>query len=146
MARIEKTIEIKAPPEKLWPMGSIERIPEWMSFIKKVEWTSKDKDVVGSTARVSVELAGVKSESNVEMTECVKNKKRAWRAISGSPTPVSNVTALTPTEAGTKITYLMDYELPYSFLGKIIDKLRVSKELEKSIEQGFKKLKATVEK
>jgi hypothetical protein len=92
-----------------------------------------------------VEVAGVKNEADVEMIECVKNEKRVWRTISRS-TPISSVTTLLPTEAGTRITYSMDYELPYSVLGKVIDKLRVSRELEKSIEQGFAKLKAIAEK
>lgn len=145
MARIEKTVEIKAPPEKLWPLGSFDRLPEWFSFMKKIEWTSKEKDVVGSTAHVSVEVAGVKSEADVEMVECVKNKKRAWRTTSPR-TPITSVTTLTPTEAGTRIAFLMEYKLPYSILGKVIDKVRVSKQLERNIEQGFKNLKTAAEK
>jgi hypothetical protein len=40
----------------------------------------------------------------------------------------------------------MDYALPYSILGKIIDKLRVSKEMEKNIERGLNKMKDVLEK
>lgn len=145
MARIEKSIEIKAPPEKLWPLGSFDRLPEWFNFMKKIEWTSKEKDVVGSTAHASVEVAGVKSEADVEMVECVKNEKRAWRTTSPR-TPITSVTTLTPTEAGTRVTFLMEYNLPYSIFGKVIDKLRVSRELDKGIEQGFENLKVTAEK
>jgi len=39
----------------------------------------------------------------------------------------------------------MDYELPYSILGKIVDKLRVSKNLEKSIETNHMNLKKAIE-
>lgn len=53
---------------------------------------------------------------------------------------------LKPIESGTKIVFLMNYELPYSVLGKVIDKLKVSKELEKGIMQGFQKLKVVAEK
>ena len=41
---------------------------------------------------------------------------------------------------------MIDYELPYSVLGKLIDKLRVHKALEKSFDIGLKKLKDILEK
>jgi uncharacterized membrane protein len=120
LARIEKTVEIKASPEELWPLGSIERLPEWFSFMKKIEWTSEEKDVAGSTAHAYVEVAGVRNEADVEMTESVKNRKRAWRSVSRG-TPPKTVTTLAPSAAGTKVTFLMEYDLPYSILGKVID-------------------------
>ena len=40
----------------------------------------------------------------------------------------------------------MDYDLPYSFLGKLVDKLRVSRDLEKGTEKALKKLKDISEK
>ena len=49
-------------------------------------------------------------------------------------------------EARTRATFMMDYELPYSFLGKIIDKLRVCKAIEKGANTGLKNLKQIAEK
>jgi uncharacterized membrane protein len=123
----------------------MDRLPEWFDMIKKAQWTSKTKDTEGATVHLSVEVAGIKGESDVEMTECVKNQKRGWRTIGGNLTSISSVT-LSPTKAGTKVSFVMDYALPYSILGKIIDKLRVSKELEKNIENGLKKMKDVLEK
>jgi hypothetical protein len=40
----------------------------------------------------------------------------------------------------------IEYELPYSIFGKLIDKLRVHKAMEKSFEAGLKKLKDMAEK
>jgi hypothetical protein len=53
---------------------------------------------------------------------------------------------LTTIKGGTKATFVMDYDLPYSVLGKLIDKLRVSKEFDKNMEQAMKKLKEIAEK
>ena len=55
-------------------------------------------------------------------------------------------TTLKPTEEGTEIRFVIDYELPYSILGKIIDKLMVSGEIENSFKKGLVKLKNIVEK
>lgn len=53
---------------------------------------------------------------------------------------------LNRTEAGTEITFVVDYALPYSILGKIVDKLMVGREIEKSFERGLEKLRNILEK
>jgi len=40
MARVEKSIEIKAPPEKVWEILALDRMPEWMFGELKVQYTS----------------------------------------------------------------------------------------------------------
>jgi hypothetical protein len=39
----------------------------------------------------------------------------------------------------------MEYELPYSIVGKIVDKLRVSKDMEKSAEKQLGSMKKALE-
>jgi hypothetical protein len=58
--KIEKSIEINAPPEKIWPMIQWDRMPDWFDPCKSAEWTSKDKYKVGSTVNVKISLAGLK--------------------------------------------------------------------------------------
>jgi len=53
--------------------------------------------------------------------------------------------ALSPTKAGTKVTMGMEYEMPYSILGKLIDKLRVHKAMEKDLEKGLNGIKIAAE-
>ena len=145
LARIEKSIEINAPPEKIWPMIQWDRVPEYYDSVKKVEWTSKDKDKVGSTLHVTSEIAGLKGVSDIEITEAIENKKAAWRTTSGNLTIIYSLT-LDPTKTGTKLTNTFDYELPYSVLGKLIDKIRVHKAMDKDAEKALQKIKDTVEK
>ena len=61
MGRIENSIEIKAPPEKIWEMLAFDRIQEWdksygVGLGERVEYTSevntpKDKYRVDATAQ-----------------------------------------------------------------------------------------------
>ena len=145
MARIEKSIEINASAEKIWPIVRWDKVPEWMDIIKKVEYTSKQKDRVGATAHWIGEAGGVKSEWETETTEWEQNERGAWRSTAGTFTGIGSMN-LIPIKTGTKVTFMMDYELPYSILGKIIDKLRVCKAFEKGAEIGLKKLKSIAEK
>jgi uncharacterized membrane protein len=100
---------------------------------------------VGTTVHVVSEVGGIKGEFDGENTEAIENEKVAWRTTGGNFTGFG-FNALSPTKGGTKVTIMMDYELPYSFLGKIIDKLRFQKALEKGIETGLNKLKDMMEK
>ena len=135
LARIEKSIEVKASTEKVWPMLYWDRLPDWLEIIKAAEYTSEEKNNVGATAHVTVETAGVNVEWDVEITEYIEDEKATWRSTAGNLTAIG-LTILRQTEAGTKVTFVIDYELPYSVLGKIIDKLMVSREAERGIERG----------
>ena len=49
------------------------------------------------------------------------------------------------TTTGTKVSFTMDYDLPYSLLGAIIDKLKVSKAIQQNVDDGIKRLKDILE-
>ena len=140
---VEKSIEINVPPEKIWPMIQWDRTPEWYAGWKTVEWTSKDKNKVGSTVHIT--LPDMKAELDYETTELIENEKAAFRST-GKNFKAIGFHGLTPTKSGTKVTISTDYELPYSILGKLVDKLRFHKALEKSFDDGLKKLKDMMEK
>ena len=145
MARIEKSIDINAPAEKIWPMVYWDRVPQWMDQIKKAQYTSQYKDKIGATAHVAGDAGSIKVEWDAETTEWVESEKFGWRTFAGSFTGFGSMT-LTLIKAGTKATFLMDYDLPYSFLGKLVDRLRVSRDIERGTEKALRKLKTLSEK
>lgn len=144
LARIEKSIDIDSTAEKVWQMLFWDRLPEWLDIISKAEYTSTEKDRVGATAHIIGETAGVRAEWDIEMTEYNKLQRATWRTTGGNLTAIG-VTTLEPTETGTRLTFMIDSELPHSILGKIIDKLVVSRQTENSIERGLEKLKKMLE-
>ena len=62
MTRIERSIEIRASPEKVWELQSCERTPEWYPGIKRHEFTS-EKRGLGATYHVAGEGDGQRFES-----------------------------------------------------------------------------------
>jgi uncharacterized membrane protein len=143
LTRIEGSIEIKASPEKVWPLLSCEKIPEWYPNIKSHEFTS-EKRGLGATYHVAGEGDGQKFEYDAEVTEYVENSRVAWRTISGDWTAFGSTT-LEPTEGGTKVAMVNDYQLPYSIIGKIIDRLKVRKSMENALEKALENLKVMAE-
>lgn len=89
MGRVEKSIEIKVPPEKVWEMLTWDRLPEWDEGTRKhtrsIEYTSevstpRDKYQVGATAHMSIRGEG---EVDVEITESIENEKMTFRSKGG---------------------------------------------------------------
>ena len=122
-----------------------EKIQQWHTGFKSIVWTSKEKNKVGSTLHVTGEVEGIKAEADIEITEWKDNEMFAWRTIGGNITGFGSV-SLIPTKIGTKYTVLIEYELPYSILGKLIDRINVRKTIDKISDDALKKLKDKVEK
>ena len=145
MARIQKSIDINASADKIWPMVYWDKVPEWADQIKSAKYTSQHKDKIGATAHVIGDTGRIRAEWDAETTEWVENEKLGWRTFAGSFTGFGSMT-LTHISSGTKATFLMDYDLPYLFVGKLVDRLRVSRALEKGTEKALRKLKTLSEK
>ncbi len=147
LTEIEKSIEIGAPPEKVWEILAFDRMPEWMEEWKNMKYTSevrtpKDKYGVGASAHVT-EKHG---EFDLEITESLENEKIAASSkgkyrypwMGGGRVTMAVTYTLKPVEEGTKLTYAMDYEMFGGRLGKGY--------LEKSIEKSLNNLKSILEK
>lgn len=137
MARIEKFAVINAPVEKVYSFCSdLEGYTRFMEGAKEIKMTS-DK-----TARWKMEMAGRIVEFDTEMTDVIENKKITWKS-KGDFAAIGSW-AFEPTDEGTKIEMLMDYEIP-GIMGKIFDKVKVSKDMEKNMESSLQKLRELVE-
>ena len=112
--------------------------------MRKAEYSSSKKKGVGTIAHVWGEAGGVKCELDVETTDWTEYSRLAWRSVAGTLTGFGSITLL-PSQDGTTATFVMDYDLPYCLLGKVVDKLRVYKALEKGFTLSLEKLRATLE-
>jgi len=146
LGRIERSIEIRAPPEKVWEALAFDRHPEWSEQYKSVEYTSEvntpeDKYKVGASCRMNTKEGIVE----IKIIESLKNEKIMYR-VQGMKgvRNVNGTFTLKPTEAGTKITAVSEYEMS-NLMMKMLAKL-ASKALEKDFEKGLEKLKSILEK
>ena len=144
LGRIEKSIEIKASPEKVWEMLAFDRMPEWMDEWKGVKYTSEDKYRVGTSAHVNEKHV----EFDLEITESLENEKITARSkgMGGGRVTMTLTYILKPVEDGTKITYAMEYEMPGGIIGKTLGKLVGDKHAEKGVEKSVNNLKSILEK
>jgi len=139
LGRIEKSVEIRAPPEKVWEMLALDRMPEWKENCKSVMFTSEihtpeDKYKVGATARF------IDKHSKLMMTimDSLENEKITYRSSYSFAHRIDLTYALELVEKGTKLTYVVNYEMiSWGVLGKILFKLMLmagGNEVENSLE------------
>ena len=153
MGRVEKSIEIRTPPEKVWEMLALDRLPGWEEGyeedLTKIESTSEvntpeDKYRVGFSAHLDTKGEG---QMNLEVTESLENEKIVYHLVGGKFTKDLRLTfLLTPFEEGTKFTYRVDYEISWGILGKLLDKLFAQREVKKGIQKALENLKGILEK
>jgi len=147
LGRMEKSIVIKASPEKVWEMLALDRMPEWAfkGELKSVEYTSEvntpeDKYMVGASAHI-IDKRG---EHDVEIMESIENEKMIYR----SKPPYYAYTStyiLKPAEGRTKLTWISDVEMPWGILGKALGGLARGAG-EKKAEKSLENLKGILEK
>ncbi len=149
MGRIENSIEIEAPIEKVFafyvdPRNLEKTVPEDVEM--KVEMTSEGPIGVGSTWRLYGVLAGRKLETESESIEFEENRRAKSRQTKGDMKRYDINQVFEATDAGTKVSTTLDYELPYSVLGKLLDKLKAGKDLERYVKARDEKTKEILEK
>ena len=149
MTRIERSIVIEAPVEKVFAF-----VNDFDNFIKtqppemEMEILSRDEGPqrVGFTLKVRTKVGDQVWELEVETTEFVENERLSMRQKGGPMKKFDMFDMFEPTDGGTKWTSILEYELPYSLLGKLIDKLKVRKDMEKGSDYYIKKTKELIEK
>ena len=146
MGKVTKSIEIEASPEEVFSFCmDMEKMNKALTGLIEAEYTSKGPVGVGTTSHHIGKVGGQNLEWDQEITEFVKNKKYSSHTIGASKSKMVNSWTFEPTAKGTKWTMTMDYEVPYSVLGKVIDKLKVGKDIERSMGKMLANVKKALE-
>jgi uncharacterized membrane protein len=142
MARLEKSIVINAPVEKvfafvdeptnlpsIWPaleaISDVERLPSG-----------------GSNSRYVYKMGGLRFEGHSVTTEYVPNQRLVTRSKGGIESTIRWV--FQPEGGGTRVTFEADYTVPIPLLGKIAEAILV-RQNEQEAETILANLKARME-
>jgi carbon monoxide dehydrogenase subunit G len=143
MAKVEKSIIINAPVEKVFsymddPMSNLEWLPGMIDVKHVVQTPNK----VGTHFRWTYKMAGIRFKGETTTTEYVLNK----RVVTQSKGGISSTWTFTyePQEEGTKLTLSVDYSIPIPVLGKLAESL-VLKQNEREANLAISNVKEKVE-
>lgn len=149
MGRVESSVEIKAPIEKVFTFIANPRNYEkiFAESEVKIEMLSKGPVGVGTRYRQSAVLGRRKVDLHShEYVEFEKNHRLTDRDIDGKLKREDMIFRFDVTDIGTKVTGVIDYALPYSVLGILIGKLMgLEKAFDSFLKRGLENAKKILE-
>jgi len=120
--RVQRSIEIAAPPEKIWPfLIEPDNILEWCITLEKFEYTSEQRSGVGTPFYFEEKAAGQLMKLNFAVTEWVENERIAFSMTSGKGVKgYEQSWTVERTPSGSRFTFMEEVELPFGIMGKVL--------------------------
>jgi len=125
MGKLEYTIEVKAPLEKVFNfIADARNSPKWHPSIRRVERISEGPLQVGSRDRFEAVLSGRRYVWDQEVVEFTPNRSFRDRLIAGGPfRKFEDWAHFEKTETETRWIFGLDYALSGTMFPKILDVL-----------------------
>ena len=140
--KVEKSVEIAASPEKIWPfLIDPQKIVMWFDTFKKVEYTSDRHSGVGTTYYIEEKVPGPLRKINFKAINWDENKQLTFSMTSGVGVKSYEIRwEIKADHSGTKFYFMEDVGMPFGFIGSIMGALG-QKTAEKMVEGMLLKLK-----
>ena len=146
MTNVTKSIEIAASPEKVFAfLLDNKKMNEASKGFSKYEYITSGPVGEGTKMHYVTGSGASTMEFDSEVIEFVKNEKFVSHTIGDSKFKGTVTITLEPITKGTRLNYLMDYKMPYSVIGKLIDKVSVHKKMEAGISNALENGKKAIE-
>lgn len=143
--KVETTIDVAAPPERLFAvLMDPERLEDWVTMSRSVEAVPADGLAEGSTFKQKLRLAAVDFEVTWTIKRLNAPRLAEWEGRGPSGTSAYVLYELEEIENGTRFHYVNELELPAGPAGKVAGRL-ASKPAKKSMEASLEKLCGLVE-
>ena len=144
--KVERSIEMLAPPEAIWPLlTDPERILKWFNLLRRFEYTGDRREGVGTTFYYEEKSGGRLMKLNYVVTEWSQNQKLAFRVTSGSLKKDDQVWSIEAILSGSRFTMFEDLEMPLGIVGKIVGLLFGGMMIGRSMEKILANLKRMAE-
>ena len=135
MTKIVRKFEVGVSPDRVYAAVSApEKWPQWAGFVRQAT-------TQGTKTHWIYDMGGMKVESDSEVKEDNPNDVYWFEQTKGFMKSGGTKFQIASTNDGSSVTWTTEYQLPYSYLGKLIDKLRAQKQFEKAIDESIPNLK-----
>lgn len=145
MPQVERSIDIQAPVERVFDLiaNQPERQPEWWPPIESTQRVTPPPTAVGSVSNYVYNMLGVRIRGEHQVVEMVPNQHLLVKTISGIDSAFTFTFA--PAPGGTKLKIQVDYAVPGSVLGQLVNKLAIEQKNISDLETGLQNLKGILE-
>jgi uncharacterized membrane protein len=145
MPLVEQSIDIQAPVQAVFGMiaNQPERQPEWWPPMELQERVTPPPTRIGSMSRYVYDMMGVKIKGEHEVQEITEDEYLRVKTVSGIDSTFEFM--FQPKDAGTRLTIRVNYTLPGSVIGQLLNRLVIEQKNESDLHEGLHNLKAILE-
>lgn len=145
MPHVEQSITIDAPPDAVFDLiaNQPERMPEWWHAFELQTRVTPPPTAIGSVSRYVYNMMGVKIKGEHQVIEMAENAHLMVKTMSGIDSAFEFTFA--PMDGGTELTVRVEYTLPGSVLGQLLNRLAIEQRNERDLVEGLQNLKQIVE-
>jgi len=144
MPRLDNSIDIRAPADKVFQYISDPATqPEWVKWAKESEATSLEKQGLGTTTSMLMQVGPRKERVETIVTEYKANEYLARRNTRGME--MTDRLAVVPLGDTTKVAWSIDYVPPMGALGKLVDVLFMVRLFDQLMKDSLALLKQRLE-
>jgi len=146
MTTLRNEITINAPLEKIWSiLASLGELDKYDPTVQKSAVTSQNASGLGSSRKV--DMKDGKHWFKEKTTMCKPNEALAFE-LTECNFPINGLRhsySFERTGDQTKVVQIMEYEVKYGFLGRIMDALMLRRQTDAGIKKFFRGLKEYAE-
>ncbi|MBI5930767.1 MAG: SRPBCC family protein [Chloroflexi bacterium] len=146
MPQVQQSVKISVPVEKVFSFiaDQPERMVEWWPPIELQERLTPPPTQVGSRSRYQYNMIGIKVRGEHEVMQFVSNQRLYIKTLTGLDSAFDFQFEMVESNQ-TQLTVRVEYMLPGSVLGRILDKTLVERENVQNLEVGLANLKRILE-
>lgn len=119
--KIERSIVIDAPPERIWPfLVEPEKILQWYLPLEEFKYISEQHGGVGTTFYYVEKIPTGSTRLSFKATEWVENQRFAFTLTEGLWLRKYNESyTIESTPSGSNFMFLLEAEFPWGVLGRL---------------------------
>lgn len=123
--RVQKSIDITVPPEKVWPFFiEPEKVLQWCITFKKYEYSGNQFQGVETPIYIEEQAGGPLMKMNFKIISCTENQLLVLQMVSGTGVKAYKQNwSLEAIPSGSRFTFAEEVELPFGIIGKLLGTL-----------------------
>jgi uncharacterized protein YndB with AHSA1/START domain len=146
MSLVTASIEIAAPPEKVWALVmDPASLGEWVTIHRKLVHADGGPLRVGYTMDQQIHMRGVSLEVHWKLVECRPNELAVWEGRGPARSHARSEYVLEADGEGTRFDYRNEFRPPLGPVGAIVSRALVGGMPEREAKRTLERLRAHLE-
>ena len=146
MTEVVTSIDIAAPPEKVWALAmDPECLSEWVTIHRRLHSHDGGPPRKGYAMEQTLHLRGVNFKVQWELVKCDKCLNAEWHGRGPARSHAETEYRLTAVDGGTRFDYRNEFTAPLGPLGRVASRALVGGLPRREADASLRRLKALAE-